>query len=106
MSTSLNSVKDTKFENEKRFLLVTADLKKYRLNQLARMGQPNSHLVTEYVNSKMREGNLKPATRASTIDGISRLSSFHKNKSFREMTIEDIFSFLDTIRRTEIEIIF
>jgi hypothetical protein len=51
----------------------------------------------------MREGNLKPASRANTIDRLYRLSKFHKNKSFREMTIEDIFSFLDTLRRTETE---
>jgi hypothetical protein len=49
----------------------------------------------------MREGNLKPASRANTIDRISRLSLFNKNKSFREMTTEDILSYLDTLRRTE-----
>jgi hypothetical protein len=51
----------------------------------------------------MREGNLKPSSRANTIDSLYRLSKFHKNKSLREMTIGDIFSFLDTLRRTETE---
>ena len=67
------------------------------------MGQLNSDLIIQYINSKMREGNLKPATRASTIDRLSRLTNFHNNKSFREMTTKDIFSYLDTIRRTEIQ---
>jgi integrase len=49
----------------------------------------------------MREGHLKPSSRANTIDRLSRLSICHNNKSFREMTTEDIYSYLDTIRKTE-----
>lgn len=49
-------------ENEKKIILVIADLKKYRIKQLNGMGQPNSDLIIQYINSKMREGNLKPAT--------------------------------------------
>ena len=92
--------------DDKKFYQVTAYLKGYRISQLENMQEPNSKLVVEYLNSKMREGNLKPATRANTIDRLSRLSRlslFHKNKSFREMTTEDIFYFLDTIKQTEIQ---
>jgi hypothetical protein len=85
----------------KKFNQVTSDLKGYRINQLKNMEQPNSALVTEYLYCKMREASLKPASRANTIDRLYRLSLFLKNKSFREMTTEDIFSFLDTLRRTE-----
>ena len=67
------------------------------------MQETNSNLVIEYLNSRMREGYLKPATRANTIDRLSRLSIFHKHKSFMQMTTEDIFYFLDTIKRTEIQ---
>lgn len=86
----------------RRFYLATADLKGYRINQLKRMQEPNSDLVLEYLNSRMRDGHLKPTSRASTIDRLSRLSIFHNNKSFRELT-EDIYSHLDTMRRTESE---
>ena len=87
-------------KNESRFHLVTPDLKRYRIRQLNSM-EDNAKLVIEYLNSRIREGNLKPATRANTIDRLSRLSIFHKNKSFREMTTEDIFSYLDSLRRPE-----
>jgi hypothetical protein len=86
---------------EKKFHQVTADLKGYRINQLQGMQEYNSKLVVEYLNSKMREGYLKPASRASTIDRLSRLSLFNDNKSFRKITTEDIFSYIDTIRRNE-----
>lgn len=89
--------------DDKRYFHVTADLKRYRINQLKNMPQNNSRLVIDYLNSRMGEGNLKPASRANTIDRLSRLSSFHGGKSFREMTAEHIFSYLDSIRRTENE---
>jgi integrase len=85
---------------EKKFYHVTADLKPYRLSQLQRMGE-NSSKVVEFLYSRMREGNLKPSSRASSIDRLCQLSVFHNNKPFNEMTLEDIFSYLDTLRRTE-----
>jgi len=99
LTSTLETVGDPVYDTK--FRQVTADLKRYRLNQLKKMEKTNSVLLVEYINSRMREVNLKPATRASTIDRISRLSIFHKNKSFSEMTTEDIFSYLDTIRRSE-----
>lgn len=61
----------------------------------------NSRLVVEYLNSRMREGNLKPASQTNAIDRLSRLSTYHKNKSFRQLIIEDIFEYLDSLRRPE-----
>jgi len=86
---------------DKKFHQVTADLKNFRITQLNKMGETNLTLVTEFLYSKMREGYLKPASRETTIDRLSRLSVFHKNKSFREMTTDDIFSYLDTVRRNK-----
>jgi hypothetical protein len=83
LTATLNNVgqiQDPLFD--KKFYQVTADLKQYRINQLKNMEQPNSALVTEYLYSKMREENLKPASRANTIDRLSRLSVFHKNPSY------------------------
>jgi hypothetical protein len=97
MTSTIQSIDD------KKFYQVIADLKGYRINQLKSMEETNSILAIEYLNSKMREGNLKPASRANTIDRLSRLSTFRKNKSFREMTAEDIFSYLDSSRRIESE---
>jgi hypothetical protein len=100
----LNRVEETQESLfEKKYYHVTADLKHYRVNQLKKMGHPNSTLVTEFLFSKMREGNLKPASRSSTIDRLCQLSSYHNNKKFREMTNEDVFTYLDSIRRTESE---
>jgi integrase len=87
---------------EKKFYHVTADLKPYRLSQLQRMGE-NSSMVIEFLYSRMREGNLKPSSRANSIDRLCQISTYHSNKPFNEMTQEDIFSYLDTLRRTETE---
>ena len=87
---------------DKKLFQVTADLKHYRVSQLKRMDK-NSFPVVEFLYAKMREGNLKPASRASTIDRLCQISLFHNNKPFNEITQEDIFSYLDTIRKTENE---
>ena len=86
----------------KNYYQVTADLKPYRVSQLKRMDK-NSFPIVEFLYSKMREGNLKPASRASTIDRLCQLSLYHNNKPFKEITQEDIFTYLDTIRKTENE---
>jgi len=99
LTSTLESIQDPIFD--KKLHQVSADLKQYRINQLNKMEQTNSTLLVDYLYSRMREGNLKPSSRANTIDRLSRLSIFHKNKSFREMTTEDIFPYLDTVRRTE-----
>ena len=98
MTTTVGSIQDLIFD--KKFHQITAALKHYRINQLKKM-ESNANSLVDYLYSKMREGNLKPTTRASTIDRLSRLSLFHINKPFREMTTEDIFLYLDTLRRTE-----
>jgi hypothetical protein len=60
---------------DKKLYLVTADLKPFRLRQLERMDK-NSFLIVEFLYSKMREGNLKPASRASTIDRFMSAVTF------------------------------
>jgi hypothetical protein len=65
---------------------ITADLKPFRISQLRRMDQ-NSFAVIEFLYSKMREGNLKPASRASTIDRLCQFSLFHKNKPSSTITL-------------------
>ncbi|MGA8738504.1 MAG: hypothetical protein WB501_05690, partial [Nitrososphaeraceae archaeon] len=67
--TSLESVQDPIYD--KKLHQVRADLKQYRLSQLRKMEQTNSTLLVDYLYSRMREGNLKPASRANTIDRLS-----------------------------------
>ncbi len=100
LSTNNDHDKDQLYD--KKLYQVTADLKPYRVSQLKRMDK-NSFPIVEFLYSKMREGNLKPASRASTIDRLCQLSLFNNNKPFNEITLEDIFSYLDTIRKTENE---
>jgi hypothetical protein len=87
---------------DKKQYQVTADLLPFRISQLKRM-EKNSIDVIEFLYSKMREGNLKPASRTSTIDRLCQLSTFLINKPFIKMTSNDIFDYLDSIRKTESE---
>jgi hypothetical protein len=88
---------------DKKLCEVTSDLKRYRVAQLNRIGEINSIFVVDFLYSNFREVYLKPASRSSTIDRLSQLSSYHKNKSFKKMTADDVFLYLDSIRRTESE---
>lgn len=102
MTATINSFNERQvllYENK--FHVVTADLKRFRISQLDKMDETNSSLVAEFLFTQIREDNLKPASRSSTIDRLYQLSAFHKNKQFSKMTTEDIFSYLDSIRRTE-----
>ncbi|MFZ0317272.1 MAG: hypothetical protein WAL23_10080 [Nitrososphaeraceae archaeon] len=69
---------------------VSADLKQYRLNQLKRMEQTNSTLLVDYLYSRMREGNLKPASM--TPDG-------NMHTSFIMMELRIIWAYTKTTKQ-------
>lgn len=56
-----------------------------------------------YATAIMIEINPAINYGRSTFGMICRLSKFHKNKPFRDMTREDAVAFLDSLRKTEIE---
>ena len=60
MTSTIESIQDPIFD--KKLHQVSADLKQYRINQLNKMEQTNSTLLVDYLYSRMREGNLKPAS--------------------------------------------
>ena len=59
--------------------------------------------LINYATAMMTEINPAINYGRSTFGMICRLSKFHKNKSFRDMTREDAIAFLDSLRKTEIE---
>jgi len=60
LTASLESIQDAIYD--KKLHQISADLKQYRINQLRKMDQTNSGLLVEYLYSRMKEGNLKPAS--------------------------------------------
>jgi len=81
------AVKVDQSKYDEKFARVICDLKRFRVNQLENISKVNSRLITEYLDSKLKEHNLKPSTRASTIDRLRRLSMFLKNISLRDTTV-------------------
>lgn len=58
--------------------------------------------IADYVTVMRSEVNPVDSYRRDVIGALTKLSKYHHNtKAFKEMTREDILSFLDSFRRTE-----
>jgi integrase len=67
-------------------------VKKHLLTKISRV---NCNVIIAYILAFMTEVNPKPGYRRETILKLKRLSEFHKNKPFKEMTRDDIIAFLE-----------
>jgi integrase/recombinase XerD len=61
----------------------------------------NALIICDYISTLMSEINPSDHYRRDTIILLCSLSAFFKNKCFKEITREDLLSFLGSYRRTE-----
>src|SRR5919198_3424642 len=62
----------------------------------------NAATIADYIAAMRTETNISDNYRASIIKALSVLSKFHYNKKlFRQMTRDDIISYLDSLRKAE-----
>jgi hypothetical protein len=61
----------------------------------------NSDLINEYVAALQTEINLTEAYKDLNIWALRKLSQFHKDKLFMNITREEIVSFLNSYRKTD-----
>jgi hypothetical protein len=87
--------------NDRRINLATEGLPLYVDNWL-RIKTSNEQLtISEYVLSLRREVNPSQNYTRTQIQALVELSESSKQKPFKQLTREDILSFLDKFRKTE-----
>jgi len=87
--------------NDRRISLATEGLPLYVDNWL-RIKTSNEQLtISEYVLSLRREVNPSQNYTRTQIQALVELSGYSKQKPFKQLTREDILSFLDKFRKTE-----
>lgn len=83
---------------------ITAGLQaSYNKNLRLLTNQQNISIIVQYIQSMKTETNLSDHYRKNTIESLTRFSRFkaNNNKSFRDITRDDIISFLDSFRKAE-----
>jgi len=102
-STSLDYIIRTKIENAIEGLPYTCF--NYLFNRVlpaSREGKENALTICDYISSLKSEINPSNHYRKDTIMLLCNISTFFKNaKLFKEITREDLLSFLDSYRKTE-----
>lgn len=63
--------------------------------------EANDHIINEYLNAMQTEINSSPNYKKINLNTLTRLSRFHKNKSFRNMKREDILPYLSSLRKSD-----
>jgi Phage integrase, N-terminal SAM-like domain len=73
-------------------------LKKHMLTQIT---HENCLIIINYVLAMQAETTVSERYRINTISTLMTLAKFHKTKSFKQMTREDILEFLDRLKKPE-----
>jgi integrase/recombinase XerD len=80
----------------------TAGVHSYLHRDLTENVSPKNALtIAEYILEMKTENNLSDNYRVTTIELLSILSKFHKNKAFLLITRDDIISYLDSLRKPD-----
>jgi site-specific recombinase XerD len=96
-SSSASSLLDRKIDE------ITAGLQaSYGKNLRLIANQQNLSIIVEYMQAMKVETNLSDEYRKNTIEALTRFSNKNNNKSFEDITREDIISFLEGFRKSEI----
>ena len=73
------------------------------LKDLLKSNPDNARIIVEYILTEQTEINIKDSTKESKIKTLVWLSNFHNNKSFIELTKQDILEYLNNSRKTTVE---
>lgn len=93
---------NSQVEISDRIGMVCEGLIPYFKELIVRTGENNSSTIVDFLLAIRIENNISDSTKSNYIVTISFLSSFHKNKPFKEIIRDDIMSFLDSFRKQEV----
>ena len=104
-ATKLTSILDPEKEKEiqihRKIEEATASLAPSWTKSLLSVPEEIAALIADYIKVMKSEVNLSDSYRRDVIEVISKLSKYHDHKSFKEMTRDDILSYLDSFRKPE-----
>lgn len=87
---------------ERKVSLITEGLTSSYANRLYKIPRDNAMAIIDFIMSMKTEINLSANHIKNNIMALTLLSQFHYNKkSFKDMTREDILSYLDNHRKPE-----
>ena len=91
-------------ELERKIDFITHDLSKsYFRNALVKLVKEsgdNANIICDYIIAEINEINIKPLTREGKIKILIWLSNFHSGRSFRDMSKNDVLSYLNSSRKS------
>jgi hypothetical protein len=73
------------------------------LKKLALVNPENVNTICEYILAEQVEMNIKESTKEGKIKVLTWLSNYLANKSFHQMTKQDILSYLNSLKRPVLE---
>ena len=80
----------------------TEGLQPFVLNYLKTMGLTNGTILADYIIAARTESNISDTYRKEVIKDLFVLSKFFGHeKSFKDMSRDDLLSYLDTLRKPE-----
>lgn len=69
------------------------------LKKLALDNQENASIICDYIIAEQTEINIKESTKEGKIKVLIWLSNYFRNKSFRQLTKQDILDYLNSLRK-------
>jgi hypothetical protein len=96
-----NTIKDALFD--RKIDIATEGLELQYVNRLRTLQPENAMIVVNYIRAMRTEINLSDNYRKLNIFLLSDISKFHNdnNQSFKQMSRDDILSYLDSFRKSE-----
>lgn len=99
-TTKLTSILDSK-KIHRKIEEATARLANSWTKSLLLVPEEIASIIADYIKVMKSEVNLSDSYRRSVIEVLTKLSRSHNNKDFKDLTRNDILSFLDSFRKPE-----
>ena len=68
---------------------------------LQRESSKNLDIINDYITAMQTEINLSKGYKTLTIEILTKLSQFHKDKPFANMKREDIIAYINSLRKPD-----
>ena len=102
LASPTNNNSTSIMSNERKISLATEGLQRSVKNWLRiKTSNENALAISEYVLLLRREVNPSQNYTKIQIQALVELSEYLKQKPFKQLTTEDVLSFLDNFRKTE-----
>jgi integrase len=86
---------------EKKINEITADLQPWYANKLFSISPGQATIVVAYIKAMKLEANLSTQYRKDLILLLTKFSAYMSNKDFRDITRDDVLSFVESYRKPE-----